>query len=437
MISPFFLDWQCERLGSSPQKALEKLAAFQLTALNKTLAHAKLNSRFYKNHLKGVKDIPNFDAFEQIPFTLDQDIRGKSSWFLAVSQDEISRIVTLETSGTTAPPKRLFFTDSDLEVTIDFFSRVLSHLTCPGERGLILLPGNTPASAGDLLKTALARIKVVGIVPGIIHDFDETLDLLFTHTPTLVIGLPVQVLGLGELIHQGHHPLNFVRHIILTSDSVVPAVKQRVEKSFDCPVFDHYGMTETGFGGGIDCFAHGGYHLRETDLYFEIIDPDTGRTLPDGRWGEIVVTTLNRRGMPLIRYRTGDISRFINEPCPCGSPFRRMDYIHCRLSHIFVLPNGKHLCLSDLDELLFKIPGVMDFDVSLGPGLGAAFKLEILIKTHDKEIIRPGEIEAVLSRTPFLRPSLDSGALEIGSIQTAVFEFKDTYQGKRRIMGLC
>jgi phenylacetate-coenzyme A ligase PaaK-like adenylate-forming protein len=437
MIPPFFLeDRQCERLGPSPQKALEKLAAFQLEALNKTIVHAKSNSRFYATHLGGISAVDSFDAFEHLPFTLPRHIQVKSAWFLAVSQDKIARIVTLETSGTTAPPKRLFFTDSDLEATIDFFSLVLSHLTRPGERGLILLPGATPASAGDLLKTALARIGVVGIVPGIIQDFNETLDLLTTHTPSLVIGLPVQVMALGELMRQGCHPLTSVRHIILTSDSVAPAVKQRVRTLFGCSVFDHYGMTETGFGGGIDCFAHGGYHLRETDLYFEIIDPSTGKLVPTGSWGEIVVTTLNRWGMPLIRYRTGDISRFIKEPCPCNSIFRRMDYVRYRQDHRFILPNGQGLSMPDLDDLLFNISGVLDFDVTLGPGPGAALKLEIIIKVVDKEKVRPGEIDMRLSRAPLLKPAIDSGALILGPIQTTAFEFNNTYRGKRRIGNL-
>lgn len=431
---PFFLDdWQCNLLGSPP---LQKLAAYQLTALNRTLAHAKKNSRFYRAHLKGIEEIPGFEVFEQLPFTLPLDIREKSSWFLAVSQDKIARIVTLETSGTTAPPKRLFFTDWDLDVTIGFFSRVLSRLTRPKERALILLPGNTPGSAGDLLKIALARIGVEGIVPGIIHDFNETLDLITIYPPTLIIGLPVQVMALGELMHQGGYSLSSVRHIILTSDAVCSGIKQRVEKLFGCPVFDHYGMTETGLGGGIDCFAHGGYHLRELDLYFEIIDPKTGKQVPSGSWGEIVVTTLDRVGMPLIRYRTGDVSRFINEPCPCGSPFRRMDYIRYRLAHTLFLPNGQRLGLTDLDELLFKIPGVLDFDVSLVPGLGVDLKMEILIKSFDKEMIRPGDVEKKLSRSLLLRSAIDTGALVLGSIQTAAFEFKDTYRGKRRIEAL-
>jgi phenylacetate-coenzyme A ligase PaaK-like adenylate-forming protein len=176
--------------------------------------------------------------------------------------------------------------------------------------------------------------------------------------------------------------------------------------------------------------------LRETDLYFEIIDPATGKLSPPGSWGEIVVTTLNRRGMPLIRYRTGDISRFINEPCPCNSVFRRMDYVRYRQDHPLVLPDGQGLSMPDLDDLLFNLPGVLDFDVTLGPGPGGARQLKILIKTNEKEKIRPQEIKMRLSRSSLLQPAIDSGALILGPIQATAFEFNNTYRGKRRIQDI-
>jgi phenylacetate-CoA ligase len=93
-----------------------------------------------------------------------------------------------------------------------------------------------------------------------------------------------------------------------------------------------YGMTEMVFGGAVQCEARSGYHMREADLYFEIVDPVRGHSVPDGEIGEIVFTTLTRIGMPLIRYRTGDLSRFIPEPCPCGSSLRRLDKIAGRIA---------------------------------------------------------------------------------------------------------
>ena len=88
-----------------------------------------------------------------------------------------------------------------------------------------------------------------------------------------------------------------------------------------------HGMTEMGLGGAAQCEAGLGYHLQEGDLYFEIVHPETGAALPDGALGEVVFTTLTRQGMPLVCYRTGDLSRFIPEPCPCGSVLRSMEIV--------------------------------------------------------------------------------------------------------------
>jgi len=111
----------------------------------------------------------------------------------------------------------------------------------------------------------------------------------------------------------------------------------------------------------VDCEAHMGYHLREADLYFEIVDPLTGEVLPDGELGEVVFTTLNRTGMPLIRYRTGDVSRFLPGPCGCGTMLRRLERVQCRVDASVGV--GSHGCvnIAMLDEALFATTGVLDF----------------------------------------------------------------------------
>ena len=115
--------------------------------------------------------------------------------------------------------------------------------------------------------------------------------------------------------------------MLLSADYVSPACRELLKESWGCAVFEHYGMTETGLGGAVSCEAHYGYHPREADLLFEIVDPATGRPLPPGERGELVFTTLTRRAMPLIRYRTGDFSRFFPEPCPCGTGLLTLDWV--------------------------------------------------------------------------------------------------------------
>ena len=115
-------------------------------------------------------------------------------------------------------------------------------------------------------------------------------------------------------------------------------------------MFTHYGMTETGFGGGVECDALDGYHLREGDIFFEVVDHETGQPCPEGAIGEVVITTLTRQGMPLIRYMTGDISRILSQPCPCGSVLKRMDRVRGRWDGAVHLGSDIILTLSDMDD---------------------------------------------------------------------------------------
>ena len=101
----------------------------------------------------------------------------------------------------------------------------------------------------------------------------------------------------------------------------------QIEAAWGCKVFEHYGMTEMGLGGAVSCGFLEGCHIRESDLYLEIIDPKPGQVLPEGKEGEVVFTTLTRKGMPFIRYRTGDWSSFIPEPCQCGSILKRISRV--------------------------------------------------------------------------------------------------------------
>jgi phenylacetate-CoA ligase len=132
-------------------------------------------------------------------------------------------------------------------------------------------------------------------------------------------------------------------------------------------VFNHYGMTEMGLGGGLECEAFCGYHVREADLYIEIIDPSSGRPVLDGQAGEVVFTTLTRSAMPLIRYRTGDMSRIIPGLCACNTVLKRLERIKSR-DHVY-LTQTDYLTMADFDEVLFELDNVLDFEVTLTPGM--------------------------------------------------------------------
>ena len=124
-------------------------------------------------------------------------------------------------------------------------------------------------------------------------------------------------------------------------------------------------MTETGYGGGVQCGAREGYHLRDDDLLIEVLDPQTGVPVKDGEYGELVLTTLRRRGMPLLRYRTGDLGRMLTEPCGCGCLKPRLDKVEGRLDDCMRLSDGTVLSMHVLDEMVFAVDGVQDFEAEI------------------------------------------------------------------------
>jgi phenylacetate-coenzyme A ligase PaaK-like adenylate-forming protein len=341
----------------------EQIGDYQLRKLRETIQIAYNSSPFYRKWMKDNGDVPivTLDDIRRFPFTTDEDIRQQGLQFLCVSQNEIKRVVTLDSSGTTGHPKSIYFTPADQELTIDFFHHGMSTLVSPRDRVLILLPCERIGSVGHLLSTALGRLGAHPIGHGIVRNLDETVGLIMREGVDSLVGIPVQVLALARYAKHVTGKGLRLKSALLSTDHVPRAIVRTLEGLWGCDVFEHYGMTEMGLGGGVDCAAHTGYHMREADLYFEIIDPATGDVLQEGAEGEVVVTTLTRQGMPLIRYRTGDISRFIPGHCPCGSILRRMERVVSRRKGLIAVRGGESLTLAELDEVLLANEQVIDF----------------------------------------------------------------------------
>ncbi|MBU2699675.1 phenylacetate-coenzyme A ligase PaaK-like adenylate-forming protein [Sporomusaceae bacterium BoRhaA] len=362
-------NWINHKIGSaSAFLTRQALAEYQLRKLQETIDWAYQHSPFYHAHLpEGVKKKLNCLAdLSQLPFTTTSHLEKQGLQMLCVSQGEIQRVVTLVTSGTTGQPKRLYFTREDQELTIDFFCQAMSILTKAGDYVAILLPCERQGSVGDLLASALERLGAQPIKQGIIHDLEETLQKLIVTQANVLVGIPIQMLALAKFYEASHKqaPLALKR-ILLSTDYVSEAIIQEIGRILNCEVFDHYGMTEMGLGVGIECCAHQGYHMREADLYLEVIDPQTGRNLPLGQVGELVFTTLTRKGMPLIRYRTGDLSRILPGNCPCGTVLQRIDTIRSRKVGCISLGENNFLTMAELDEKLLVLPGIIDFTATI------------------------------------------------------------------------
>jgi len=425
--------WIALKIGCSPETLTkEAIAAYQLQKVRETLHLAREKSSFYRRKLANFSpDIAGLGELQHYPFTTDEDLRREALQFLCVSQNEVQRVVTLDSSGPTGKPKRVFFMRGDQELTIDFFQVGMSTFTAPGARVLILLPVERPGSVGDLLAIALERIGATGIRHGLVRDVADTLAVMAEEGVDGLVGVPTQVLALvrHEDAESAHLPK--LKSVLLTMDHVPQAIVRAVEAAWGCPVYNHYGMTEMGLGGGVECQARRGYHLREADLYMEVIDPINRRTVSEGEYGEVVFTTLTRRGMPLIRYRTGDISRFIPGDCPCGTVLRTLEKVRGRISNRVDLGNGHCLTMADLDEALFPIDGVWNFTASLSrEGKMDHLHVEVWGTGETKVHVVQQAVEAI----PEVRAARESGRLEVVSMMQKEGPFGFSGQAKRMLV---
>ena len=355
-------NWIYAKTGTQDADSLRE---YQLSKLRDTVCYVKDKSRFYGRRLANIVPgkIDDISDISYIPFTTQDMLAGDPLGFVCVPAGDVGRIVTMATSGTAGTVKRIFYTREDQELSVDFFHHGMTSIVSKDDRVLIFLPGEADGSVGNLLKRGLDRFGCAGIVYGPIHDYKDAYHALVQSGATCAVGLPAQLAAiacLGEKIR--------LKSVLLCSDYVSEAVAHMLEDMWQCDVFRHYGMTETGLGGGVDCQAHEGYHIREADMLFEIIDPYSGSPIRDGGQGEIVFTTLTRMGMPLIRYRTGDISSLITKQCRCGSAIRRLSRIYGRVDDIVTIDGGYKISMPILDEILFGVQGVAGFTAGIRNG---------------------------------------------------------------------
>jgi phenylacetate-CoA ligase len=409
--------WIAMKTGLKGTEALtmDALRQLQLASVRKTIAYAARQSLFYRDHLRGYdpERIKTLSDLASFPFTTQHDLAESGLQFLCVSQSDIERVITLLFPGFEDIPRRAFFTPEDLELTVDFFHHGMATLVKPGWKVLILLPGDRPGSVGDLLVTGLRRMDVQGIVHGIVQDPAAAIREIVEQEIDCLVGIPAQVLSIVRHEQAETIPSGRIKSILLSADYVPGAVVEELERLWECVVFSHYGTTEMGLGGGVECEALSGYHMREADLFFEIIDPDTGRPQPDGTIGEVVFTTLTRRGMPLIRYRTGDLAAFLTDPCPCGTVLPTMDKVRGRIRDMVRLRTGDWLGIPDLDDTLFSLPGIVNFTVSIAPGRDRDHMTVEIYPAAARKRHGTEAVVAALQTIPQIGSAISDGCLQL------------------------
>jgi len=274
-----------------------------LELLNSQLEYALNNSSFYHERLEGRLPLASISELKSLPFTAPHDIVSRGRDMICVSAGEIQRIVSLFSSGTTQDPKRIFFSRSDLQRTVDFFAEGMGWMCSPGDTAAILLPCNVPDGVGDLLSRGLKKLGAKVLELGVVESAGSLIPILNEHRPNVMVGMPWQVRLLALAAPQLRPDV-----VLLSADYVPENIYSLLHQQWGCEVLCHFGMTETCFGCAVESLLHEGMHLRRDEIFAEVIDPVSGCIVKDGETGELVLTTLQREAMPLIRYRTGDFA---------------------------------------------------------------------------------------------------------------------------------
>lgn len=366
--------WLSQKLAMEGFTALPE---YQLDKINKTLRQVEENSSFYKARLKNSSSrLSSLSDLDNLPFTTQEDLKAHHQELVCVSGQYVSRIVTLFSSGSSDLPKRVYFTQADQERIIDFFQHGMMTFCKANDRVLILLPGSIPGTVGDLLSQGLLRLGAVPKLAELSKGYEGLREDIQEFQADFWVVMPHVAAVLGR-IQQEQPFAHKLKGMLVTADFLPDSLEKRLEGLFKCPVFQHYGATEAGLGGAVSCQAREGYHIRASDLYFEIIDPWTGKSLGPGKWGELVMTTLNRQAMPLLRYRTGDWGMLAFGKCPCGSLIPRIKRLGGRLEG-----QGEALAFSRIAEIIFSYETAIDYKIILwednSKGAGKNhFKLEV------------------------------------------------------------
>jgi len=390
----------------------QALAAHQLEGLQWTLRHAYEGSSFYRERLEAANVSPDsiqrLDDITRLPFTTAEDLREFYPFPLrSVPFEQIVRIHA--SSGTTGKRKIIGYTQKDLNDWVHFFARCYEMAgVTPLDRVQIAVGyGIWTAGMGFQLGCEKIGAMAVPVGPG---NVDMHLQFMEDVRSTVFCSTASMALLMAEEIHRrGIADKISVRKIIYGSERSSRSMRRKISELFGgAELFDITGLTELyGPGTGIECSDHDCIHYWGDYYILEVIDPVTLQPVPDGEWGEMVVTTLCKEAAPLIRYRTRDITRIIPGACTCGSVLPRHSRIKGR-SDDTIKFRGVNIYPSTIDTILSAIPG-----------LGSEYQIHL---TRDED-----------SGKDFMRLKIERGeAVEAGRTAELVHEIG--YQVKKQLL---
>lgn len=342
-----------------------ELEVIQLERLKETVNRMYDKNKPYREKMIQAKvkpeDIKSLDDLEKLPFTTKDDLRENYPYdFFTSPKKDIVRIHA--SSGTTGKPTVVGYTKDDMKIWTDLVTRIAVMGGASSDDIAQICFGYGMFTGALGLHYGLENLGAI-VAPASSGNTEKQVMYMKDFGTTLLVATPSYALHIAEVaLSMGIDPAKDlqVKIGLFGGEGMTESMRDEMNKLWgeDMKATQNYGMSEL-MGPGIsgECLEFRGMHINEDNFIPEIIDPDTGQVLPEGQKGELVVSCINKQGLPLIRYRTKDISKLSYEPCPCGRTTARMSSILGR-SDDMLLIRGVNVFPSQIEEVLLKIDGI-------------------------------------------------------------------------------
>lgn len=352
-----FWDQDSETLA---RPTLEQL---QLQRLQDTVERVAHGVPFYQRKFADLnvrpRDIKSLSDVARLPFTTGEDLRAiYPDGLLAVPREEPVRLHT--SSGTTGKPKAIFFSRNDVNNAAELIARSLVAAGITRRDVFQNMMSYGLFTGGLVMHYGAEKVGCL-VIPAGPGTSERQLMLMQDFRVSAVHILPSYALYFANFLEQrGVDPRKhlFLRKAFVGAEPHTEETRRRIEQALGVEVYNSYGLTEmNGPGVAFECEHKAGMHLWEDHFLVEIIDPVTGRPLADGETGEMVLTSLKREAMPLLRYRTRDITSIISAPCACGRTHRRLNRITGRSDDMLII-RGVNIFPQQIERVLMSTPQV-------------------------------------------------------------------------------
>ena len=369
----------------------EKMRKLQLERLQKTVADVYARVPFYRSRLDeaGIKpeEIRSLEDLQKIPFTTKIDFRDNYPFgMFARPMKEIVRIHA--SSGTTGKPKVVGYTRKDMEVWSDLIARLVMMVGGSDEDVAQVAFGYGLFTGGFGLHQGLEKVGVT-VVPMSSGNTEKQIMLMRDFGSTILIATPTYALHIADMLEEMNVPKEEIKLRIgmFGGEGHTEEMRKVLESRLGIISTENYGLSEV-MGPGVagECVYKNGQHIAEDCFIIEIIDPETGEPLPDGEMGEVVITTINKEGIPVLRYRTHDISYIISEPCECGRTSRKLAKMQGRTDDMLII-RGVNVFPSQVESVLLGIDHISPYYQLVVSKKGYTDQLEVRVELVDNSLL--------------------------------------------------